>query len=212
MTMLEISASFKKATAAPILNLSPDTGSANSTAIRQALSGFTLPRSPGAITRSRLGQHPPTKAPLEERLYNALAACKIRTATVAMHLDPEWRIRFFRQLDNLMDIDNWEKDDLPVTDASFATLLRMLLYIKPKLRPGIGVTNDGNIIAAWTAGKNRLTIECRAADEVRWVVVIYNDEERESGAGETQLPRLMHVLAPYQPQRWFVDEEQKATA
>jgi hypothetical protein len=212
MTMLEISASFKKAAAAAILNLSPDTGSANSTAIRQALSGFAIPRSPGAIAHGRLAQHPPKKAPLEERLYDALAACKIRTAAVAMHLDPDWRIRFFRQLDNLMDIDNWEKEDLPVTEASFATLLRMLLFIRPKRRPGIGVTNDGNIIAAWTVGKNRLTIECRASDQVRWVVVIYDGEERESGAGETQLPRLMHVLAPYQPQRWFADEERKVAA
>ncbi len=154
MSMLEISASFKKAAATPILNLSPVTGSANSTAIRQALSEFVLPRSPGAVTHGRLAQYPPKKAPLEERLYNAQAACKIRTATVAMHLDHDWRIRFFRQLDNLMDIDNWEKDDLPVTDASFATLLRMLLFIRPKRRPGLGITNDGNIIAAWTAGKN----------------------------------------------------------
>jgi hypothetical protein len=205
MTMLEISASFKKAAATPILNLSPDTGSANSTAIRQALSG-SLPRSPGAITRA------PKKAPLEERLYEALAACKIRTAAVAMHLDPEWRMRFFKQLDNLMDIDNWEKEDLPVTEASFATLLRMLLFIRPKRRPGIGITNNGNIVAAWTVGKNRLTIECQAADQVRWVVVIYDGEERESGAGETQLPRLLHVLAPYQPQRWFADEERKVAA
>jgi hypothetical protein len=211
MSMLEISASFKKAAATPVLNLSPVTGSANSTAIRQALSEFALPRSPGAVTHGRLTHYPPKKALLEERLYNARAACKIRTATVAMHLDHDWRIRFFRQLDTLMDIDNWEKDDLPVTDASFGTLLRMLLFIRSKRRPGLGITNDGNIIAAWTVGKNRLTIECRAYDQVRWVVVIYDGEERESGAGETHLPRLMHVLAPYQPQRWFADEESQVT-
>jgi hypothetical protein len=212
MSMLEISASFKKAAATPIVNLPPDTGSAESTAIRRALSEFALPRSPGAVTHGRLTHYPPKKAPLEERLYDARAACKIRTAAVAMHLDHDWRIRFFRQLDNLMDIDNWEKDDLPVTEPSFGTLLRMLLFIRPKRRPGIGVTNDGNIIAAWTAGKNRLTIECRAADQVRWVVLIYDGEERESVAGETLLPRLMHVLAPYRPQRWFADEERKVAA
>jgi hypothetical protein len=212
MSMLEISASFKKAAATPVLNLSPVTGSANSTAIRQALSEFALPRSPGAVTHGRLTHYPPKKAPLEERLYNARAACKIRTATVAMHLDHDWRIRFFRQLDNLMDIDNWEKDDLPVTDASFGTLLRMLLFIRSKRRPGLGITNDGNIIAAWTAGKNRLTIECGADDQVRWVVVIYDGEERESAAGEACLSRLMDVLAPYKPQRWFADEESKVAA
>jgi hypothetical protein len=211
MSVLEIPASFKKAAAAPVLTLSPSTGSPNTTAIRQVLSEFALARSPGAIAHGRLAQYPAT-ATLEERLYDARAACKIRIATVSMHLDHDWRIRLFRQLDNLMDIDNWEKDDLPVTDASFNTLLRMLLFIRPKRRPGVGITNDGNIIAAWTAGKNRLTIECRGADQIRWVVVIYDGEERESAAGEAYLPRLMDVLAPYKPQRWFADEESKVAA
>jgi len=212
MSMLEISASFKKAAATPIVNLSSDTGSTESTAIRRALSEFALPRSPGAVIHGRLTHYPPKKAPLEERLYDARAACKIRTANVAMHLDHDWRIRFFRQLDNLMDIDNWEKDDLPVLNPHSALCCVMLLFIRPKRRPGIGVTNDGNIIAAWTAGKNRLTIECRAADQVRWVVVIYDGEERESAAGEACLSRLMDVLAPYKPQRWFADEESKVAA
>lgn len=211
MCVLEIPPSFKKAAAAPVLTLSPSTGSADTTAIQRALCEFAFPRSPGAITHAHLAQHPP-KSLLEERLYDARAACKIKTATVAMHLDHDWRIRFFRQLDNLMDIDNWEKDDLPVTDASFATLLRILLFIKPKRRPGLGITNDGNILAAWTVGKDRLTIEYRAADHVRWVVVIYDGEERESAAGEAHLPRLMDVLAPYKPQRWFADEESKVAA
>ncbi len=211
MSMLEIPPSFKKAAAAPVLTLSPSTGSPDTIAIRRAFSEFAFPRSPGAITRGHLAQHPPESL-LEERLYDARAACKIKTAAVAMHIDHDWRIRFFRQLDNLMDIDNWEKDDLPVKDASFATLLRMLLFIKPKRRPGLGITNDGNILAAWTVGKDRLTIEYRAADQVRWVVVIYDGEERESAAGEAYLPRLMDVLAPYKPQRWFADEESKVAA
>jgi len=211
MSLLEIPPSFKKAAAAPVLTLSPSTGSPDTIAIRRALSEFAFPRSPGAIRRGHPAQHPP-KSFLEERLYDARAACKIKTATVAMQFDHDWRIRFFRQLDNLMDIDNWEKDDLPVTDASFATLLRMLLFIKPKRRPGLGITNDGNVLAAWTVGKDRLTIECRAADQVRWVVVIYDGEERESAAGEGHLPRLMDVLAPYKPQRWFADEESKVAA
>ena len=210
MSVLEISGSFKKAAATPILNLSPNTGSPGSTAIRNALSNVRS-WSPGAITEGRSTQRSQTIT-LEERLYNARAACKVRTAAVAMHLDGDWRARFFRQLDNLMDIESWDKDDLPVTEPSFITLLRMLLFIRPKRRPGLGITNDGNIISAWTIGKNRLTLECRADDRVRWVVVIYDGEERESAAGEAYLPRLMDVLAPYKPQRWFADEESKVAA
>lgn len=142
---------------------------------------------------------------LEERLYDARALCKIKTSEVAMYLSDEWRKGFFSQLDNLMDIENWEEDDIPVTGASFTTLLRMLTHIKPKRRPGLGSTSGGNIIAAWTNDKNRLTIECLPGDRVRWVLSHMIDGVRESGAGEVQLIRLQAVLAPYNPNRWFIN-------
>lgn len=142
---------------------------------------------------------------LEERLYNARALCKIKTAAVAMHLDSEWRSRFFSQLDSLMDFENWEKEDLPITEASFTTLLRMILLIQPARRPGLGSTSEGNIIAAWTVDKDRLTIECLPHDEVHWVLSRYLDGNRESAAGHVALSRLLAVLAPYNPERWFAD-------
>ena len=142
---------------------------------------------------------------LEERLYDARALCKIKTSEVAMHLDNEWRVRFFSQLDNLMDIENWEDDDTPVTLTSFTTLLRMLTSIKPGRRPGLGSSSGGNIIAAWTIESDRLTIECLPGDRVRWVLSRVIDGNRESGAGEVTLTRLQAVLFPYNPDRWFTN-------
>ena len=142
---------------------------------------------------------------LEERLYDARALCKIKTSEVAMHLDNEWRVRFFSQLDNLMDIENWEDDDTPVTVTSFTTLLRMLTSIKPARRPGLGSTSGGNIIAAWTMEADRLTIECLPKDRVRWVLSRIIDGVRESAAGEVTLLRLPAVLSPYNPDRWFIN-------
>lgn len=144
-----------------------------------------------------------TNVPLKERLYEARAFCKIKMSAVAMHLDSEWRSRFFSQLDSLMDFENWEKDDLPITEASFTTLLRMILLIQPARRPGVGSTSEGNILAAWTVEKDRLTIECLPNDEVRWVLSRYSDGNRESAAGHVALSRLRAVLAPYNPERWF---------
>jgi hypothetical protein len=142
---------------------------------------------------------------LEEQLYDAKAFCKIETSKVSMYFSNEWREGFFAQLDDLMDIDNWEEDDKPVTNESFSTLLRMLTLITPIRRPGIGATSDGNIIAAWTNGTARLTIECQSNDRVRWVLSHIVDDIRESAAGETQLPRLEKVLYPYNPNRWFFE-------
>lgn len=140
---------------------------------------------------------------LEEQLYDARAFCKIETSKVAMYFPNEWRVGFFSQLDNLMDIDNWEEEDTPVTKDSFSTLLRMLTLIRPNRRPGLGTTSRGNIIAAWTNEQDRLTIECLAKDRVRWVLSHIIDDIRESAAGEVQLPRLQIVLNPYNPNRWF---------
>jgi hypothetical protein len=141
--------------------------------------------------------------PLEERLYDARALCKIRTAAVAMHLDREWQSRLFLQIDSLMDAENWEKDDVPVTEASFITLLRLILLIRPRRRPGLGSTSAGNIIAAWTVEKDRLTIECLPHDKVRWVLSRESEDHRESAAGHVSLSRLAAVLSPYNPERWF---------
>jgi hypothetical protein len=140
---------------------------------------------------------------LEEKLYDARAFCKIETSKVAMYFPDEWRKGFFSQLDNLMDVDNWEEDEKPVTKESFSTLLRMLTLIKPARRPGLGSTSSGNIIAAWTNEKDRLTIECLSKDRVRWVLSHIMDGIRESATGEVQLPRLQTVLTPYNPNRWF---------
>ncbi len=172
--------------------------------IAEAVTSFRSFRSPGSLGE----QAKPLSikaVPIEERLYDARALCKTKTAAVAMHLDFEWRSLFFSQLDSLMDFENWEKEDLPITEASFTTLLRMLLLIRPARRPGLGSTSYGNIIAAWTVEKDRLTIECLPRDEVRWVLSRYLDGDRESAAGQVALSRLLAVLAPYNPERWFAD-------
>ncbi|MGH8510161.1 MAG: hypothetical protein ACREU9_12520 [Gammaproteobacteria bacterium] len=172
--------------------------------IAEAVTSFLSFRSPGSLGEQV--RPPSTKTlPLEERLYDARALCKTKTAAVAMHLDFEWRSRFFSQLDSLMDFENWEKEDLPITEASFTTLLRMLLLIRPARRPGLGSTSYGNIIAAWTMENGRLTIECLPRDDVRWVLSRHLDGDRESAAGQVALSRLTVVLAPYNPERWFAD-------
>lgn len=142
---------------------------------------------------------------LSERLFDSAAALKIATAAVAMHLDRVLRDRLFAQLDRLLGLEDWdEADELP-SERSFRTFLRMLLYIKPERRPGLGLSSAGNIIASWTVGSARLTIECLPNDVLRWVLVREQEGERESAAGETVIPRLPAVLAPYSPEVWFAN-------
>ncbi len=143
--------------------------------------------------------------PLPEKLYDALARVKLLTAQVAMHLDTEWRSRIFEQLDDLLDAEDWHEDDDPIIASSFETFLRMIIFHNPSRRPGFGVSNHGYLIAAWTSGSDRLTTECRPNDTVRWVLSCEVDGETERASADTPVRRLMEVLAPYSPPRWFAD-------
>lgn len=141
----------------------------------------------------------------EEKLYDVLAGAKVMTSQVAMHMEQEWREGIFEQLDELLNIDDWHDDDEPVLGTSFTTFIRMVLYQKPKRRPGLGVSHRGNLIGSWTSGPNRLTLEFLPGDMIRWVLSCEIDGEIERGAGETPVRRLPKVLDPYQPSRWFDD-------
>lgn len=139
----------------------------------------------------------------EEQLYDTLAAFKVRTATVAMHLDREWRSKLFSQLDSLLTLEDWPAEDPPPSIDSYSTFLRMLILLQPRRRPGLGATMDGHLIATWTTGNDRLTIECLPKDIARWHLTATIEGERERAAAETPLQRLTAVLAPYCPRRWF---------
>jgi len=188
----------------PISSDLPDSISKDSSLIQTAVGKAILP-SPGRMSpmTALTADHALT---LEERLFDARAACKLKAASYAMHIGPDWRRRLFAQIDSLLDSDEWDPADVPVTETSFTTFIRMLLHLHPKRRPGLGAAANGNIIAAWTNAKNRLTIECGANDNLRWVVVCYDNEERESAAGQTTLSRLIEVLDPYNPKQWLADE------
>lgn len=135
--------------------------------------------------------------------FDRLAQLKMATSQIAMHLEEAWRAGIFRQLDVLMDPDEWDfSDALPDTRA-FQTFLRMIVYLGPVRRPSLGATSQGHILAAWHSGQDRLTIECAPSDSVRWVLAEHRGGDRESAAGQTTVRRLPEVLAPYTPNKWF---------
>lgn len=145
---------------------------------------------------------------LTEKLYYRLEQYKVLTSKVAMHLSDNWRSLLFRQLDMLLELDEWPEGDPPPTVASFRTFLRLVLWLKTDVPPGLGASIDGNIIAAWTHGNDRLTIECLESDQVRWSIVHTVDETLERAAGFTVVSRIFEVLGPYSPEKWFKRVEQ----
>lgn len=148
-----------------------------------------------------------TEMSVGERLFDATAAVKILTAQVAMHMSSEWREKLFHQIDSLHDMDEWDVDDKPVERSSFASFLKAMIYIRPQRYPGLGLSYDGNLVAAWTEGQDRLTSEFLARDRVRWVLACNIGGETERSSGETMVSRFYDCLAPYNPNRWFLSEQ-----
>jgi hypothetical protein len=173
--------------------------SAETNIIAEWVDGLRKP-SPASLTPKTVveGQ------PLEVRAFDALANAKILTAQVAMHLEREFRERLYRQLDSLHDTDEWEEGDEPLNQSSFQTFLKAILTIKAERRPGLGLSHTGNLIAAWTTARDRLTIEFLPNDRVRWVLARYRDtDEPAQFAGQTNVSELVEGLAPHHPEHWF---------
>lgn len=170
--------------------------------LRARLASLHNPTSPASLSPVPVADNSGAKS-IDEQLFDATANVKILTSQVAMHLDREWRERLFQQLDSLHDPEEWEAEDKPIQQSSFATFLKAICQIKPTVRPGLGLSHGGQLVAAWTSGKNRLTIEFMPNDRVRWVVSRYPDGELEQFAGQTMVSRLMVGLRPYSPEEWL---------
>jgi hypothetical protein len=118
-------------------------------------------------------------------------------------MDDGWRRGLYRQLDSLLDIDEWMEGEAPLGTNSFATFLRLMLMVHPEIRPGLGLTHSGNLIASWQSDHSRLSVECLPNDKIRYVLSHEIDDRAESSAGDSTVDRVLEVLAPFRPEQWF---------
>jgi hypothetical protein len=147
----------------------------------------------------------PTSSSIEGKLSEKRIGFKRLAASVGMHLSPDWRVRLFAKLDALMDPAEWDEDFAVPSEPSFSTFLRMIIYLHPTRRPGIGLSSKGHFLASWTKDDDRIVIECLANDEVRWVLSHNLHGYLETGAGTTKIYRIPDVIAAYEPDELFSD-------
>ena len=145
----------------------------------------------------------PLEETKESRLFNAVAALKMAVAEVSMHLDAAWRTRLLAQIDMLHEPDDWDDSYKPTDLDSFKTFLRLMLQRGPLERLGLGIDDNGHILASWRNGQDMLSLIFLGNDRVRWAVVRHQDDEIESAGGQTSLDRLPTVLQAYNPEAWY---------
>lgn len=156
----------------------------------------------------RVGSIPPdlrSDVPIAEQLYRTAAALKIMASKISMHISPEWRRQLFVQIDHLLSIENWDGGDTLPNERSFATYLRVVAYEKRLSRPSIGISSDGNILAAWRRHSGQLSIEFLPDDLSIWMIFL--EDVDESAAGRAAVLRLREVLSPYSVYNWIIDAD-----
>jgi hypothetical protein len=142
---------------------------------------------------------------IEGKLAEKVGSFKRIAASVGMYLDPDWRSRLFAKLDSMMDANEWDDDFALPSEQSFSTFLRMIIYLHPTKRPGLGLSSKGHLLASWVKDQDRIVIECLADDDVRWVLSHCLNGNIESGAGKTKIYRIPDVIDPYEPDELFLD-------
>lgn len=144
---------------------------------------------------------------VKEALFDACANVKIITSQISMHLQKGWREKLFYQIDLIHDSEGWDDDDNIINLESFKVFLSWITQIEFMRGPGIGLSPEGFLIAAWTNEKNRLTLEFFPDKKVHWISTISVDDELERSAGLTTISRLNTVLSPYNPRLNFYNKD-----
>jgi hypothetical protein len=149
--------------------------------------------SPGAVSNA-LTEFPtiPTETPrasdanflapssLEAKLFDNAAELKIALSQIVMHLSPEWRAVIFRQLDTLLDLNNWQDDSAFIRKSTFMTFLRFIVFTAPTRLPSLGVGSTGHILAAWNNGDQHIAVEFLPADKAAATFVKRGARSREA--------------------------------
>ncbi len=142
-----------------------------------------------------------------QQLALARAHAKEHARRFTMLFDPDWLTGLSRQIDAMLDSDEWTEGDLPLSLESFDTLLLVLMRLRHYRRPGLGLTYDGNAVATWSrTATDRLIIECLPNGRVRWIATAPVAGVNESGTMETTPDRLLMTLAAFNPDHWLQHE------
>jgi hypothetical protein len=155
------------------------------------------------VAQREIARSSATDPSLAERLALSRSQAKLRMNSLAMWMRPEWRQGLARQLDSLLDPEEWDEDDTPLSSDSFASFLQSMFYLKPNRRPGLAVSSSGNLIATWKSGPNYLTVEYQQTGKARWIVANQVDGDIERVAGSVATTRLAAALHAYIARTWF---------
>jgi hypothetical protein len=143
-------------------------------------------------------------ASLSDVLTHAVDRAKERIYDIASSLGDKHRQALIAQIGRLHQAEEWEEGDQPLRPASLENFLRVMLRLKPKKWPSLGMTYDGYLLANWGSRLDQLNMWFVADNEVHWSLYRERpDAQAESAAGVGMTEDLSRMLAPYDLGHWL---------
>jgi hypothetical protein len=122
-----------------------------------------------------------------ERLFDCLVSLKVAASQYAMHLSPQELHRIFDRLDSVINVEDWHEDDkLPHLD-SFRNFLKWMIYSKDFSWSSIGVSNEGNILVAWSRPNLVLTANFSTQNKLTWTAALETEHGLAHAVGTCSL-------------------------
>ena len=115
----------------------------------------------------------------ESQIFDNLAEIKTAFSQVATHLDPKWRTIIFNQIDYLLAYENWEEGESLISVPSFMTFLQFIIFTKPTYFPSLGVSLNGNLLAAWDNNNQTINMNFSARGYVSATFVKKEADSKE---------------------------------
>jgi hypothetical protein len=128
-------------------------------------------------------------------------------AKFGQYIEFSWRKNIINRLNELLDPNDWDNGVPLPSIESFRTFLRLAVYVNPSRRPGLAIAPNGNFVAIWVNNEDRMFIETRAKDRMKWVLSKRAEGSSEIASGETKVHRVLEVTQPYDPENFFDNEK-----
>lgn len=109
----------------------------------------------------------------------------------AMYFDAGFCAQMLKQIDVLLDYDEWMDGDKLPSENSFRALLRGIVHLKPQKRPALGLTSGGNMLAMWSNETSKVSLEFIPGDLITWTAT-----RRVSGPADQMASRTATVRLP----------------
>lgn len=135
-----------------------------------------------------------------------LSAVLALLSEYSVHLDPKIRAGLLAQTRMIFDPNDWDDEETHPSIDSFRSMVKCIVELSPGIRPNLGVTDDGQMIAMWFNKSSKAVLEFFANDRMRWLVSYPDDGTVGRASGMESIAVVRAIVVAHQV-RGLVDGE-----